>query len=206
LVNDIFREIGVRRRKIESIKRFKKTAESETSPILVELKTRGDKLEVLKNAKNLKNSSQFEKVFIGLDQTLAEITYTKGLIKNVMRKIVVLQMVVVLGMVFVTESNNNKSNNKKNDKNKKTYIVSNPNRSLKFMYTNATSLDNKMSDFCANIISNEADIVMISETWFKTDSIMGWCMYFCKNDIKSCELSDDLDEYSELEHIWCENI
>ena len=52
LVNDIFREIGVRRGKIQFVKRFKKKDESETSPILVELKTRTDKIEVFKNEKN----------------------------------------------------------------------------------------------------------------------------------------------------------
>ncbi|CAF1103357.1 unnamed protein product [Brachionus calyciflorus] len=157
-------------------------AESETSPILVELKTRGDKLEVLRNAKNLRNSSQFEKVFIGPDQTLAERTYTKGLIKK--RNEEKSRLTDGCGFRYATI---------------KVIVI--------------------MSDFCANINSNEADIIMISETWFKTDSIVningfniykkdrksrggGVCIYV-KNDIKSYELSDDLDEYSELEHIWC---
>ncbi|CAF1154050.1 unnamed protein product, partial [Brachionus calyciflorus] len=55
-----------------------------------------------------------------------------------------------------------------NNKNPK---VSSNNSVLKFWFTNATSLENKLQNLICIIKTFEANIAMLSESWFKENSI-----------------------------------
>ncbi|CAF1077608.1 unnamed protein product, partial [Brachionus calyciflorus] len=163
LVNDTFREI-------------------DTSPILVELNTKSDKKEVLKNAKKLRASTQFNNVYVGPDQTLAERAVVLGMAS-------VIEKWLKFGPVMVQSETRNNSNNivKPNNKSNKNTTQNNSNNQsnqnnnnkrsnnnsfLKFWYTNATSLENKLHDFTLSIKASESDIVMVSETMFKENSMV----------------------------------
>ena len=92
--------------------------------------------------------------------------------------------------------------------------------SLKCMYLNATSLDNKLDEFRVVIDSYCPQIVAVSETWFKNNSIAnvngynlfrkdrsdgrrggGVCLYIDER-IDSFELSDAGFNLSKIEQIW----
>jgi hypothetical protein len=93
-------------------------------------------------------------------------------------------------------------------------------RSLTCLYTNATSLNNKFDDLIEEINSNKADIVMISETWWTSNSVTnikgytlfrmdrrdgrgsGVCIYI-KEDIKAYEVSEKCLNNPNVEQIWC---
>ncbi|CAF1144310.1 unnamed protein product, partial [Brachionus calyciflorus] len=72
----------------------------------------------------------------------------------------------------------NNSNNRSNQNNKTKR--SNNKSFLKFWYTNATSLESKLHDFTCSIKASESNIVMVSETWFKENSMVhvdGFSLY-----------------------------
>ena len=53
---------------------------------------------------------------------------------------------------------------------------------LKCWYTNATSLNNKFNEFEARIYSEDPDVVLVTETWWKSDSIVlldNYILYRC---------------------------
>ena len=90
---------------------------------------------------------------------------------------------------------------------------------LKCMYLNATSLENKFDEFTVVVDTNRPKIIGISETWFKSTSVVnmqgydlyrkdrsdgrrggGVCLYI-ENSIDSFELNDGFN-LSKIEQVW----
>ena len=85
MVNELFREISLNPDKIKRVHRFKNKDENikstkSSTPLLIELPDSSDKLEILKAAKQLKNSTNFESVYINPDQNESERKITKELV------------------------------------------------------------------------------------------------------------------------------
>ena len=90
---------------------------------------------------------------------------------------------------------------------------------LKCIYTNATSLNNKLNELTLDIVQHDASVIFISETWWSYTSatnIIGFnlfrkdrdgrgggaCIYI-KNNIESYTIDDILLNSREIEQIWC---
>ena len=67
---------------IKSVHRFKSTNGNKSPPLLVKLKCSADRRLILKHAKNLKNNSDYEKVFLAPDLSLLDREYRKCLLKE----------------------------------------------------------------------------------------------------------------------------
>lgn len=80
LVHEVFRSIGVANNKIKSIRRFSNKNSQVSTPILIEMNDISCRLDVLRNAKKLRDTEQLKEIFIGPDQTQAEREFTKSLI------------------------------------------------------------------------------------------------------------------------------
>ena len=91
---------------------------------------------------------------------------------------------------------------------------------LKCMYLNATSLENKFDEFTAVVDTNRPNLIGVSETWFKNVSVVnmngynlyrkdrcdgrrggGVCIYV-DNSINSYEISDGYFGSSRIEQVW----
>ncbi|CAF1149017.1 unnamed protein product [Brachionus calyciflorus] len=89
---------------------------------------------------------------------------------------------------------------------------------LSCLYFNATSLVNKMSEFKTTLCTLDPEIVVVSETWFKEDSLMevenytlykkvrnsgngGGVAIYIKNSIKSIEIASLRTQLGE--QVWC---
>ena len=113
-----------------------------------------------------------------------------------------------------SSNNNSNANNNSNinNKNKKKQRKMKKSTNLKYLdtlkcwYTNATSLCNKWDEFKAIIILEKPHVIMITETWFNSNSLKvipnyifftkdrdgrgGGVAIYVKNDINSCEIDD----------------
>lgn len=113
-------------------------------------------------------------------------------------------------------SSNSRSNNRSSEAPSRVDSL----ESLKCMYLNATSLDNKLDEFSVVIETYSPQIVAVSETWFKSISITnvkgynlyrkdrsdgrrggGVCLYIDEK-IDSFELNDAGFNLSKIEQIW----
>ena len=91
---------------------------------------------------------------------------------------------------------------------------------LKCMYLNATSLENKFDEFTVVVDTNRPNLIGVSETWFKNVSVVnmngynlyrkdrcdgrrggGVCIYV-DNSINSYEISDGYFGSSRIEQVW----
>lgn len=83
LIEEISSAIGFEKTKIKYIRRFKRpNDQTESTPILVELTSRDDKINILRCARTLKDIENYKKVFIAPDQTFAERELNKSLISK----------------------------------------------------------------------------------------------------------------------------
>ena len=85
IAKELFSELSIDPNKIKRVHRFKNKDESNTSkstPLLIELPDSSDKLHVLKSAKQLKNSTNFQRVYINPDQSESERRITKELVQK----------------------------------------------------------------------------------------------------------------------------
>ena len=90
---------------------------------------------------------------------------------------------------------------------------------LSCLYTNATSLNNKLDELIIEIINHQASIILVSETWWSKESATningfnlfrsgrtikggGFCIYI-KNNIKSYGVNDEYLNSSKIEQTWC---
>jgi hypothetical protein len=92
---------------------------------------------------------------------------------------------------------------------------------LKCMYLNATSLDNKLDEFKAILETNRPDIVAVSETWFKSTSVVnvrgytiyrkdrmdgrrggGVCLYISDSICSFQIIIDSRLELARVEQVW----
>ena len=78
IVGSIFEEIGVQLEKYK-VTRFKESTNGNAGPILVELEDTDSKMEVLKAASKLRDSTDYKKVYINRDLTQAEMKREKEL-------------------------------------------------------------------------------------------------------------------------------
>ncbi len=98
----------------------------------------------------------------------------------------------------------------------------NSNSKLSCFYTNATSLNNKINELKIAVSHyNQPHIILITETWFNSNSITnipnynfylknrsttrgGGVVIYVREDLSSSEISDPiLTNCSEIEQIWC---
>ena len=86
---------------------------------------------------------------------------------------------------------------------------------LKCLYTNATSLNNKINELILDIIHHDVSVVFISETWWSDTSAVfnlfrndrdsrggGVCIYI-RNSLKSYIIDVELLCSNLIEQIWC---
>jgi hypothetical protein len=85
IAKELFSELSIDPNKIKRVHRLKNKDESNRSkstPLLIELPDSSDKLYVLKSAKQLKNSTNFQRVYINPDQSESERRITKELVQK----------------------------------------------------------------------------------------------------------------------------
>jgi hypothetical protein len=94
-------------------------------------------------------------------------------------------------------------------------------RELKVLYTNATSLENKMEEFKATCDLSKLSVVGVTETWFRSSSIVamdgykvyrrdrndgrrgGGVVLYIDSQITSYELNDVCFQIRKVEQVWC---
>lgn len=94
-------------------------------------------------------------------------------------------------------------------------------KDLKILYTNATSLENKIDELKVTLEYFRPNIAGITETWFKSSSIAninGYSLYrkdrsdgrrgggvalYIENKIASYEFEDAYFNMSKIEQVWC---
>lgn len=82
-VEKVFDEIKVDKALINKVVKFKRNNDTnKTAPILVELTNKDVRIEIVKAAKKLKESTSFRNVFINFDLTIAQQALTKQLINE----------------------------------------------------------------------------------------------------------------------------
>ena len=93
-------------------------------------------------------------------------------------------------------------------------------KKLSYLYLNATSLDNKLNEFKVVIEQYKPNVISVTETWFKSDSVVnieghhlyskdrsdgrkggGVCLYI-DNSLDSYELNDAVLNPCKLEQVW----
>ncbi|CAF1074351.1 unnamed protein product, partial [Brachionus calyciflorus] len=191
-VDEISNTIGFDKNKIKFIKRLKRKDTSVTStPILVELSDKNDKFEILKKANELNKT------------LIAKRNELNG--KNDIQE---------SGFRYCKYNPVNVDQMSKNFQN-----ISNSISRLKCWYTIASSLDNKMDIFVSELLIVEPNIALISETWFRQNSITmirgynlfkknragrggGVCIYVKKGiEVFDVIIPNLIDDF--VEHVLC---
>lgn len=92
-VENVFNHINIESSVIKRVQRIKSksTTNDKPAPLLIELSNKDLRFKILKSAKNLKQSTEYNNVFINLDLTVAQRAHHKNLIKQRIEKNAILK-------------------------------------------------------------------------------------------------------------------